>query len=188
MNKVQPLMTLKEINNIKKKLKSSNSQYSERNYLLFLIGINTGLRAGDLTSLTIDDVKKIQFEITEQKTNKKILVFLENIKDEIFNYINNNSNYYYLFHSRNGGHIGRNQAFEILKRKYNISPHVMRKTYSTHFLIKLLKLDIKDIKIDPDIAIEYIQKILNHSNRSETLRYFNTNEKDFEKALKEFKL
>ena len=42
-----------------------------KNYLLFIVGINTSLRIGDILELKIKDLKdKTHIKIIEQKTNK----------------------------------------------------------------------------------------------------------------------
>lgn len=53
MNKVEPIRDKNKIKEIKNILKKK----SERNYMLFVLGINTGLRIGDLLSLKVEDVK-----------------------------------------------------------------------------------------------------------------------------------
>ena len=68
--KVEPIKRLKDIKSIKKLLSGS-----PRNYALFVIGINTNLRASDLLKLTVDHVAHIKagdaIEIREKKTKKK---------------------------------------------------------------------------------------------------------------------
>ena len=67
--KVEPIKSLKDISTIKKLLADH-----PRNYALFVIGINTNLRAGDLLKITVGQVKYLgpgeSFEIKEQKTGK----------------------------------------------------------------------------------------------------------------------
>lgn len=52
MEFVQPIRSLKQIETIKKLLK----QQSLRDYCLFVLGINSGLRISDLLKLRISDV------------------------------------------------------------------------------------------------------------------------------------
>ncbi len=63
MNTVEPIRNPKKIAAIKKILKSNDHP---RNYLLFVMGINTALRAGDLLGLTIGDVLNGKGEIADQ--------------------------------------------------------------------------------------------------------------------------
>jgi len=52
MNIVEPIKNLKKIDDMKKILRAQNL----RDYLLFLVGINTGLRISDLLRLQMADV------------------------------------------------------------------------------------------------------------------------------------
>ena len=67
---VDPIRSLKEINRIKRSLKDN-----PRDLLLFTLGINNGLRIGDILRLKVKDVMHLQagesFTITEEKTKKK---------------------------------------------------------------------------------------------------------------------
>ena len=52
---VQPLRTMDEIKNMREALAQTND--SKRNLLLFNIGINTGLRIGDMVKIRIENMK-----------------------------------------------------------------------------------------------------------------------------------
>ena len=71
MEFVQPIRDLKKIETMKKLLKQQNL----RDYCLFVVGINSGLRISDLLQLTIADVieqgkVKERIRLREKKTNK----------------------------------------------------------------------------------------------------------------------
>ena len=66
MNLVQPIRDKEAIQEIKEFLKGQN----ERNYILFLLGINTGLRISDILRLRIRDVEGWSIFIREKKTKK----------------------------------------------------------------------------------------------------------------------
>ena len=67
MQVVEPIRTRSKIERVKQVLKLKK----ERDFLLFVMGINCGLRISDLLKLKISDVKnKTHIEITEQKTGK----------------------------------------------------------------------------------------------------------------------
>ena len=53
MAMVQPIRDIKDIENMKRVLKKSG----QRDYMLFLTGINTGLRISDILKLKVSDVK-----------------------------------------------------------------------------------------------------------------------------------
>lgn len=67
--KVEPIRQMKDVNNIKKLLSDK-----PRDYCLFIIGINTNLRASDLLDLTAGQVRILKpgddIEIKEIKTGK----------------------------------------------------------------------------------------------------------------------
>ena len=53
-----------------KELKEYFKEQNERNYILFLLGINTGLRISDILRLRVRDVEGWNIFIREKKTNK----------------------------------------------------------------------------------------------------------------------
>lgn len=67
MEIVQPIRDKTKINAMKRELLKTGT----RNYLIFYMGINTGLRIGDILDLRVSDVKgKSHVTIREKKTNK----------------------------------------------------------------------------------------------------------------------
>lgn len=72
MNIVQPIRDKQKLEEMKEELKKNGT----RDYLLFLLGINTGLRINDIVKLQVKDVKdpngamKEYVTIIEKKTNK----------------------------------------------------------------------------------------------------------------------
>ena len=73
---VDPIRDLKAINKIKRLLKKT----SPRDYLLFVLGINNGLRISDLLNLKVEQVIDLEpdeeLTITEQKTKKKNVLMI----------------------------------------------------------------------------------------------------------------
>lgn len=66
MNIVQPIRDKEIIQEIKEFYKKQN----ERNYILFLLGINTGFRISDILRLRVRDVEGWNIVIREKKTRK----------------------------------------------------------------------------------------------------------------------
>ncbi|EEL52787.1 PCZ2.8 [Bacillus cereus Rock4-2] len=156
---------------------------SERDYIMFLIGINTGLRAGDLVKLKVSDVKrKKTIVIQEGKTNKPRTLNLTNIYDEIQSYIST-VNSEWLFPSRKGDkNITTTQAYRQLNKaaamvdiEDGIGTHTMRKTFGYWYY-----------KQTKDVA--KLQKILNHSHPEVTLIYIGITAEEIEDSLNEFVL
>ena len=170
MEFVQPIRSLKQIETIKKLLK----QQSLRDYCLFVLGINSGLRISDLLKLRISDVAekgkvKDRIRLRENKTNKfKDFPISDNAKSAIREYLKSRqySENDPLFISRkNKGFLLRQRAYKILNEvarsigiKEKIETHTLRKTFGYHAY-----------NSGYDIAI--IQKLFNHSSPSVTLRY-----------------
>ena len=59
MNVVQPIRDKNKLEEMKEELKKNGT----RDYLLFLLGINTGLRISDIVKLQVKDVKDIKIYV-----------------------------------------------------------------------------------------------------------------------------
>lgn len=180
MNFVQPIRDQEKIDEIKEYFKAE----SARNYLLFLMGINTGLRISDILKLKVADVKGQHIIIREQKTNKqKWIRITPSLKREIKIYIEDMQDHEYIFKSRQGVNkpIGRSMAYKILRRaaeKFklrDIGTHTMRKTFGYHFYQQT-----------KDVAM--LQELFNHSSPDITLRYIGVNQDSMDKAMVKFKI
>ena len=67
MNFVQPIRDPEQIQHLKEYFKEK----SLRNYILFIMGINTGLRISDILKLKVGDVKGSHISMREKKTGKQ---------------------------------------------------------------------------------------------------------------------
>ncbi len=89
MEFVQPIRDLKKIETIKKLLRQQNL----RDYCLFVVGINSGLRISDLLKLRVSDVyengkPKDRIRLREKKTNKfKDFPLSDNAKSALKEYL-----------------------------------------------------------------------------------------------------
>ena len=103
MNIVDPIRDKDDIQAMKEYLR----EWNERNYLLFLFGINSGLRVGDILRIRVKDVQGWYIKIKEQKTGKrKQLKMTKNLKKEVREYTKDMPLHHYLFQSR----IGKKQT------------------------------------------------------------------------------
>lgn len=168
---VEPIKNTRDINKIKQYLYGKENK---RDYCIFVVGINVGLRAGDLLSLKIIDItdgNRIYDTVTikEKKTGKtRNFALNKNAKEAIQLYINSLADYNfndYLFKSRKGGHLGVRPLHHIIKTltkdlgiKGNFGTHTLRKTMAYHRYIN-------------NVPLETLQKLLNHSSSAITLRY-----------------
>lgn len=180
MNFVQPIRDPDVITGIKKYLR----EQSERNYMLFVLGINSGLRISDILTLKVKDAKKSHFTLREKKTKKqKRIQITPSLKRELKRYIEGKDDDEYLFKSRKGRNkpIGRSMAYKILREAAEyygldeIGTHTLRKTFGYHFYQQT-----------KDVAL--LQEIFNHSSPQITLRYIGVNQDSMDKAMKAFKI
>lgn len=180
MNYVQPIRNPEIIGVIKKQLKEE----SERNYMLFVTGINSGLRISDILPLKVKDAKKTHFSLRETKTGKqKRIQITPALRRELKHYLEGKEDEEYLFKSREGHNkpIGRSMAYKILRKaaeQYGleeIGTHTLRKTFGYHFYSQT-----------KDVAM--LQEIFNHSSPQITLRYIGVNQDSMDKAMNKFKI
>ncbi|WP_283748787.1 tyrosine-type recombinase/integrase, partial [Bacillus cereus] len=90
---------------------------SLRNYILFIMKINTGLRISDILKLKVGDVKSSHISMREEKTGKqKRIQITAAMKRELKWFIEEREDNEYLLQSRQGRNrpIGRSMAYKIL--------------------------------------------------------------------------
>lgn len=185
MESVEPIRDVEKIEAMKKELLRS----SQRDHLMFVIGINLGLRISDLLALKVGDVAgKDAYTLREEKTGKTRRVNLKAVRQAIADYTDGMSADAYLFTSRNSGSDGesrpidRTQAYRILNdaaRKVGIQDaigtHTLRKTFGYHHYKKF-----------KDVAT--LQEIFNHSSPSITKRYIGIRQDEIDETLNDFAL
>ncbi|MDJ0332122.1 tyrosine-type recombinase/integrase [Planococcus sp. S3-L1] len=183
---VQPLRTPQEIAEFRDAIKVSakSAAMAARNLLLFNIGINTGLRIGDIVNMRVEDVRgRSSFVTREGKTQKSRIVHLSALMADIADYIDGlEPSQEYLFASRKGGnHISTTQAYriltaaaELLGRK-DVGTHTLRKTFGYHYY-----------KRTHDVAT--LMEIFNHDSQATTKRYIGIRNDEIAETLRDFKL
>ena len=189
MKTVEPIRDNKTIKNMRAILKSQ----STRNELLFILGINVGLRISDILKLKVRDLTKSNTKapkdyviITEIKTRKIKKFYIGDIvKKVIENYMKENNNPgfdTYIFLSKKGVNrpITRQQAYRIINNaaellgiverndKGNlihgeIGTHTLRKTFGYH-------------SFQNGTSLELLMDLFNHSSKTQTLRYIGITE------------
>lgn len=180
MNIVQPIRDPEKIEKMKVHLKQKN----ERDYVLFILGISTGLRISDILNLKKEDLLKSHVDIKETKTTKRKRVKLPGyIKKEIVPYAKALSDYSYVIKSRQGGNrpIDRSTAYRILRdaaehvNLTEIGTHTLRKTFGYHFYQQT-----------KDVAI--LQELFNHSSPSITLKYIGIHQDALDNAMDKYRI
>lgn len=158
-------------------------QIANRNKMLFLIGINVGLRASDLMQLRWsyfykNDMAFKEFYVLQPKKTKKTgkfvkIFFNQTVKKAVENYV---SDYPvenldgYLFKSRKGDNpITERGLWKIIVDvaddagiEKNVGSHSLRKTWARN---------IYDNAEDKSEALVMLQECLRHSDSLTTLRY-----------------
>lgn len=181
MRFVEPIKSKNDLKKIKKVLKCR----SQRDYLLFLFGINTGLRVSDILALNIKDVKGKDFIVLREKKTKKIKqIFLNcKLKKAIGKFIKNKCDESKpLFTTIFDNRMDRIQAYRVIKKAcekinphLNVGTHTMRKTFAYHHYKRF-----------KDVAI--LQKIFNHSSPMTTLKYIGIEQDEINHFYKKFSL
>ena len=181
MNYVEPIRDSDTVHAVGKELKAKN----ERDYIMFMVGIYSGLRISDILKLKIKDVKsRNSINIREKKTGKQRMFEINNaLKRELEKYIADKDTSEYLIKSKKGCNkpLDRSQAYRILNKVGKqfkleaIGTHTLRKTFGYHFY-----------KQTKDIVT--LQQIFNHSDPSVTLRYIGIEQEDINIAMKKFKI
>ncbi|MDD5589393.1 MAG: tyrosine-type recombinase/integrase [Candidatus Nanoarchaeia archaeon] len=180
----QPIRDLEMIRVIKEYL----FEKSLRDWFLFVLGINTGRRIGDLLPLKVKDIKnKEHLFIFEKKTEKTIKIRITKIQKEINLYINNMDNEDFLFPSRQinkyqeKSHITYKRAYQILRNTFekfglnNTATHTMRKTFGYWYY-----------KLTGDI--EGLRQIFNHGSTQTTLIYIGVTQQEIDINMDKVKL
>ena len=187
----RPITTTEKVLDMQDYLK----YYNYRNYVLFLVGVTTGYRAGDLVKLKVRDIKEAirrkEFTILEgkKKNSKNIreknrkprsVELIPGVEKILKEYIKDKKDYEYIFQSRKGTnkHIGVQAVSNILKKAgeyfglHDITAHSMRKTYA-------YKLYIESGR---DIVL--VKELLGHSSIEETKKYIGLDREHYHEVSK----
>ncbi|MDR6552310.1 site-specific integrase [Paenibacillus qinlingensis] len=140
---------------------------SHRDWLLFTIGINSGLHLSDLLTLRVQDLKgKNRVIIREEKTGKeKNFTISAKLNESIMEYVKYMDDNDYVFPSqRTGKPIKRIRVYRILNEAakqiglHDIGTHTLRKTFGYHYYQRTKNISV-------------LRDLFNHSAPSVTLRY-----------------
>ncbi|WP_054636928.1 tyrosine-type recombinase/integrase [Thalassobacillus sp. C254] len=166
MEFVTPIKDIRKIRLMKKVIKKKSS----RDYLLFVMGINTGFRIGELLELKVADVRDEQgnFRLFLEYENKEPVYLNEQVRRALKHHFLQKApvSTDYLFQSSRGhAPITRQQAYRIINEAAKlvgvtekVGTHTLRKTFGYHAYVK-------------GIAVSLIQKRFNQATRSDTLKY-----------------
>ncbi|WP_035240700.1 tyrosine-type recombinase/integrase [Desulfobacter vibrioformis] len=160
-----------------------------RDHLLFVMGINNGIRVGDLLNIKVGDVRYLKsgqvHQITESKTKKKnVVVINKSVRKALDTYFSNSTsqieNHHYLFRSRKGENFPLSvQAVHGLVKKWtqtinlkgNYGTHTLRKTWGYQQRTKY------------GVGFDVIAKRFNHSDPKTTMTYLGIEDKEVHSVL-----
>lgn len=177
---VEPIREKREIFAIENYLMRKNF----RNRLIFIFGINSGLRISDILKLDVKDIRgKSHIELFEKKTKKyKKFPINQKLRRLLDEHIRGRGDNEPLFLSQKGYRLERSQTYRMLNEackavgvEANIGNHSMRKTFGFHHY--------KQFK---DVAM--LQTIFNHSTPAVTLRYIGISQDEIDNSYRQFEL
>lgn len=179
MNFVEPIRDRQKVRDIQEYLKRIN----ERNYIMFITGVYSGLRISDIIKLKVSDVKERKYVyIREKKTKKQNIIALNKLLIKEFKwYCEDKPDDEYLIKSRESTNkpISRQRAYQIIKNVAesfeveNLGTHTLRKTFGYHYYNQT-----------KDVAT--LMKLFNHSDPSITLKYIGVVQDQLNKARQDF--
>jgi len=178
---VDPIRRTKDIDAISKITKDN-----PRNHLLWLMGINNGLRACDLIRVKVKDVKGLKvgdtLSIKESKTGKtNFLVINKNVFKALKNYLETvkPDDDEFLFPSRKGNSHIQSQAVSKLVKKWTKAIN-LKGNYGAHTLRKTFGYIQRTVY---GVGFELLCKRYNHSSPSITMRYLGIEDKEVKGIL-----
>lgn len=181
MNTVEPIRKKSDIEAMKKYLRQKDEKY----YIMFITGINLGLRINEILKMTVDDVKgRKSKKFRQSKTGKEIIVaYNSELVREYKHYCAGRAPGEALIPNQYNEYkpVTRDMAYKVLREAAehcgvdNVGTHSLRKTCGYHFYKKT-----------KDIAT--LQIWFNHSEPSTTLRYIGITSEQVQKAMINFSL
>lgn len=165
-----PIRTTKEIDRIKEMLKPN-----ARDYALFVMGINTAYRAGDLLALNVGDVRGLEvgddLSGSEQKTSNRRTVTLNQPAMDalapLLKELKDAPDSAPLFQTKDGarvtvlwlGRLVKKWCKDAKCKKGNYSSHTLRKTFGY------------TLRVKHKVPLELLQDMYGHSSGTITLKY-----------------
>lgn len=185
MNTVEPIRSKEQIELIKQ------MEPDKRNRMLFILGINVGLRISDLVSLKVKDLcGKERIVKREQKTGKETSILLNpSLRRSIKELLQGRDGNEYVFQSRNkdrathqGKPMTRQRAYQIVNRMCRragvsgkLGNHTLRKTFGYWHYQQF-----------HDVV--FLMQHFNHSEQNVTLRYIGIVQDELDDRMRKFAL
>jgi len=176
----EPIKNRKDVARIEKYLKEHNI----RDYVIWVLGLNSGLRVSDIVGLNVSDVVgQTHISIVEKKTQKKKKFYINNkLKKVLRPFVKGRKLNEPLFLGKQGKRLDRSQVHRFIVKtcktlgiNAKVSTHTMRRTFGYHHYQQY-----KDAVI--------LQKIFNHSSQKITLLYIGVEQDEIDLSYKNFEL
>ena len=180
MNAVSPIRDAEKV----KRVKREAARMGDQQYLLILLGLNTGLRVSDLLQVRVSDIRDRGYILRrEQKTGKQTEVrFHESVVEEMRKKLAGRRGDELLFASphinRRGQPINRDTAYKWVVTacrragiREPVGCHTLRKTYGYHFYQQykdIATLMLKFNHTDESVTLRYIGVTQDHINAKTT--------------------
>lgn len=200
-----PIKSMDDIDRICKFLLSSGRY---RDYMLFIVGINFGLRVSDLRVLRFSDLInsnltfKDSFPVFEKKTRntrkrkKNRYITVNNaVIEAVTTYLENTpgvclSDYMFRSESNNGSNVNEPISARSVERilkgiasdldlNIHMSTHTLRKTFCYHQML---------MSHNDSRKLLLLQKMLNHSSPAQTLDYIGITSEEIDEAYRKLNL
>lgn len=178
--KAEPIKNRKDIERIEQYLKLHN----KRDYVIWVLGMNSGLRVSDIVGLNVSDVvDKTHISIIEKKTGKQKTFYInDKLKRVLKEYTKGKKLDEPLFVGKQGKRLNRSQVYRFIVKvckendiKAHVSTHTLRRSFGYHHYQKFK---------DPVV----LQKIFNHSSQRITLMYIGVEQDEIDLSYKNFEL
>lgn len=184
MNIVDPIRDEAMLRRVKEEARKMGLQQ----YLLVLIGVNTGLRVSDILKLRVSDFRKRGYVVRrEQKTGKHTEIQLHPaVVAEVNRLVSDWEDERLLFKTKRADNkdpwIDRNTAYDWVRKccrragyRGPVGCHTLRRTYGYHFYQKT-----------HDLATLMLH--FNHSSEKITLRYIGVTQEMINRKTRAFRL
>lgn len=187
MNKVEPIKDADKLRWIQEDLAGRTDLHGERMFLMFALGIHTGLRISDLVRLRVENVSGDSICTIEKKTRKETRLPLNaTIRAIIQDRTRGLDGKALLFPSKCGDGDGNPKPITtrtayndmgIIRQRYGLTGkigcHTMRKTFGYWHYKK-------------NHDLELLRQWFNHASQSVTLRYIGMDDEEKRKSVEGF--
>ena len=200
-----PIKSMEDIDRISKHL-IAKSRY--RDNMLFIVGINFGLRVSDLRTLRFSTIIndnctfKDSFAVFEKKTRNtrkkkknRYITINDAVVEAVTLYLENTANVHlsdYMFRSvsNNGSNTNEPLSIQAINRilkgiakelnlTFKVSSHTLRKTFCYHQMV---------MSHNDSRKLLLLQKMLNHSSPAQTLDYIGITSEEIDEAYRKLNL